>query len=191
MKNEELGDRRIDNKNNPIIDVSWVEAVKFCDLLTKKYMEFIPDDYIFSIPTEAQWEYVCKSGVLNSYPYQYNKSELLEIAWCRENSGRKMHPVGTKKANRWGIFDIPGNIQEWCFGIPLAYPNESQNDWIAKPIEVDYENLGYTNQLRIVRGGSWDYSFSLRQFRPSFRNWMHKEKRAYNIGFRVTLRPNQ
>ncbi|MEN8251358.1 MAG: formylglycine-generating enzyme family protein [Bacteroidota bacterium] len=134
----------------PKTNITWLEAIEYCSILGNKFQRLIPDGYHFSLPTEAQWEYTCRAGNLDTYPYQYSRELFMGISWCKENSIGKINPVGKKQPNDWGIYDMPGNVREWCYGIPLVYPTESHVDWIAEPRLIENGGLKKTNELRIV-----------------------------------------
>ena len=105
----------------PIVDVSYDDALHFCDLLNKKYADLLPDNYKFSLPTESQWEYACRAGTITAFNNGKNLSDsneesekmIDEIAWS-VNCNIYRHIVGLKKPNNWGLYDMHGNICEWC-----------------------------------------------------------------------------
>jgi formylglycine-generating enzyme required for sulfatase activity len=131
-------------KNKPVETVTWLEAVQFCNRLSdlnglEHCYDFSgePDRIKFNIngngyrlPTEAEWEYACKSGT--SGP---RYGELDEIAWYRANSEGSTHDVAVKQANFWGLYDMLGNVWEWC------------NDIYDESVYGSY---------RIIRGGGWN-----------------------------------
>src|SRR5690606_13265999 len=105
----------------PVESVSWLDAVSFCNNLSKQFKlescydltsELIGFDASkngYRLPTEAEWEYACKAGT-NEPRY----GELNEVAWFKSNSCGSTHPVGTKRPNSWGLYDMLGNVWEWC-----------------------------------------------------------------------------
>ena len=119
-------------KNLPVTDVSWQDAMDFCAELNKLTAKTRPQNYMFKLPTEAQWEYACRAGTkkaLNSDDNLKHKDEcsnLDKVGWYKGNSGGFIHPVGLKKPNRWGLYDMHGNAWEYC----LDY-------WTEKPCPRD------------------------------------------------------
>jgi len=127
--------------NRPVIHVSWTDAKAFCDWLARKTGQDI------HLPTEAQWEYASRGGN-RSRGYKYSGSNNIKsVAWYDGNSGKKTHPVGQKQANELGIYDMSGNVYEWC------------SDWYSK----DYYSNSVRNNpsgpssraKRVIRGGCW------------------------------------
>ena len=121
--------------NHPVIHVSWNDAKAYCEWKGRR------------LPTEAEWEFASHGGN-ESRGYKYSGSNsIYEVAWFSGNSGNKMHKVGIKKANELGIYDMTGNVWEWC------------NDWYSKKYYKDSmkENPQGPNRgkYRILRGGSW------------------------------------
>ncbi len=106
---------------NPVEQVSWFDAVKFCEKLNELTVSSRPAGFKFTLPAEAYWEYACRAGTTTSLNSGKNITTDLgscpnidEVAWYRGNSGKKTHPVGLKKPNNWGIYDMHGNVYEWC-----------------------------------------------------------------------------
>ena len=145
--------------NNAASYISWNDASKFCELLSKKTGKKV------SLPTEAQWEYTCRAGSKTAYCFGDDASKLGDYAWYRGNTWDKdekyAHPVGQKKPNDWGLYDMHGNVFEWC------------EDW--------YE----TGKSRVLRGGCWGFNPGL--CRSALRNRNSPDFRSYSFGFRVAL----
>ncbi len=156
----------------PVEDVSWGEANAF----SKKFNERLWDKTLEAhLPTDAQWEYACRAGTTTTYYSGNQESDLDAVAWYYANSKSTTHLVGTKKANAFGLYDMHGNVWQWCED---AYTE-------------DYEKLGVTDPInvqgsgRLLRGGSWlDNALACRS---SFRNRSNPSNRYYSIGFRVVV----
>lgn len=129
----------------------------------------------FRLPTEAEWEFACRGGN-NSRGYKYSGSNNLgSVAWYDDNSGNKTHSVATKSPNELGIYDMSGNVWEWC------------SDWYG-----DYSSDAQTNpkgpvsgSSRVSRGGSW--IGRVRYCRSSFRNDSYSSRRGDGLGLRLAL----
>ncbi len=159
-----------ENSQKPIVEISWLEAIHFCNLLSKKaglaecYSwdsagEPLCDWHAngFRLPSEAEWELACKAGD-NTVRY----GELNDIAWFVENSEAQLHKVGTKAPNAWGFYDMIGNVWEWCWDI--------------------YDSAVY-GSYRVFRGGGW--SDPARSCRASCRRKSHPSFRVDDLGFRL------
>ena len=153
----------------PMYYVSWDEAQEF----VSKLSELTGKKYV--LPTEAQWEYAARGGV-KSRGYKYSGSNTIDdVAWYAGNSETAAHPVGTKLPNELGIYDMSGNVWEWC------------SDWYS-----DYSDVSQTDPTgpssgsgRVFRGGSWLYN--ARNCRVSNRPDGDPDYRDSNLGFRVAL----
>ena len=155
--------------NHPVIHVSWNDAVAYCNWLAqttgKKYR----------LPTEAEWEYAARGGSL-SRNYKYSGSNNLEeVAWYKANSGSKTHAVGLKKANELGLYDLSGNVWEWCQDWFAAYSSNAQTN----PTGAE------SGSYRVYRGGSW--ILSERASSVFYRNLVSPTYRYDNLGFRLAL----
>jgi len=149
--------------DRPVECVSWDDCQQFISRLNAM------EQGTFRLPTEAEWEYACRAGSTEE-PYGH----LDATAWYRGNSGTTTHPVGQKQANAWGLFDMKGNVWQWCQDWYRKYSSESVTD-PKGPMNGEY---------RVVRGGSWydndtvvRSTFRLHYFTPVNRN--------NNLGFRV------
>jgi WD40 repeat protein len=166
---------------NPVETVSWTEAVEFCRKLRAMPAEKTKG-YEYRLPTEAEWEYACRSGTTTAYGFGDDASRLGDYGWFDGNPGSKIaviqrlaiHPVGEKKPNAWGLYDMHGNVIEWCQDRYGAYPSGSVTDPTG----------ARSGSLRVYRGGSW-FSFT-RHCRSAYRGRITPKKyRAFNLGFRV------
>jgi formylglycine-generating enzyme required for sulfatase activity len=146
--------------NNPVEQVRWSDAVRFCnkrseleglkpcyDLKTWK-CDFDADGY--RLPTEAEWEYACRAGTSTAYFFGDDATKLGDYAWFDKNSGGRPRPVGQKQPNAWGLHDVCGNVWEWCNDFyAVDYYNESP------PTDPRGPDAG---QTKVVRGGAWRFS---------------------------------
>jgi eukaryotic-like serine/threonine-protein kinase len=96
----------------------------------------------FALPTEAQWEYACRAGTITRYCFGDNDANLGDYAWFADNSQSVTHPVGEKKPNRWGLYDMHGNVWEWCADAYGPYPGNE----VTPPQDPG---------LHVIRGGGW------------------------------------
>jgi formylglycine-generating enzyme required for sulfatase activity len=157
----------------PVEQVSWDDAIAFCAKLTdrEKAAGRLPTGYAYTLPTEAQREYACRAGTTGDYA-----GDLDAMAWYNANSGNTTHPVGTKQPNAWGLYDMHGNVWEWC------------RDWYADKLpggEVT-NPLGLpSGSLRVFRGGSWRDGAA--GCRSAFRFGVVPGVRGLNVGFRLAL----
>jgi formylglycine-generating enzyme required for sulfatase activity len=170
--------------SRPVEQVSWLDASNYCRLLTQHDLASgqIPARYQYRLPTEAEWEYACRAGTSTRFYYGEDPgyADLATHAWYRSNSGSQTQPVGQKSPNPWGLYDMCGNVWEWCqdWYAPL-YPGGSVTD-PQGPAMGDY---------RVLRGGSWD-GFA-RRCRSACRIGDDPTANYYdNYGFRVVLAPS-
>ena len=137
---------KVKGPQNPVERVNWAEAVEFCGKLSAMPAEKTTG-HVYRLPTEAEWEYACRSGTTTAYGYGDDAFRLGDYGWFRSNSDTKPHPVGEKKPNAWGLYDMHGGVYEWCQDWSGAYPSGSATD-----------PTGATSgSYRVYRGGSWDY----------------------------------
>jgi formylglycine-generating enzyme required for sulfatase activity len=138
--------------SNPVDTASWTEAVEFCKRLSAQ------EGKTYRLPTEAEWEYACRAGTTTAYSFGDDAASLGEYAWYDENSDRRTHSVGEKKPNAWGLYDMHGNVSEWCQDMYAEYTSDAVTDPVG--------TYGLTN--RVDRGGSW--FDSARNCRSAYRN---------------------
>ena len=168
---EVMGDNPSNHKgdNLPVEEVSWDDCQTFITRLNslsgRKYR----------LPTEAEWEYAARGGN-RSRGYKYSGSNVLSgVAWYKDNSGGKTHPVGTKSPNELGLYDMSGNVYEWCSDRYGTYSSSSQTN-PAGPS---------SGSSRVYRGGSW--CGVARFCRSSRRNFDAPDDRNYFLGLRLAL----
>ena len=164
----------------PARNVSWYDAKAFCRWLTRRDRGKLPPGYVWRLPTEAEWEYACRAGSTGTWCFGNDETKLGDYAWTYENSDSEVHPVGQKKPNAWGLFDMHGNLWEWC-------EDERHEDYKGAPTDGKAWKSGGDDYARVVRGGSWAYVASLA--RSSLRDNSTPDDRNNNIGFRVVCAP--
>jgi formylglycine-generating enzyme required for sulfatase activity len=170
-----------ESNDYPIYYINYSECEEFCEKLNQLLYRQLPEGYKFSLPTEAQWEYAARGGK-KSKGYTYSGGDnILKLAWYEMISNDQVHEVGKNKKNELGIYDMSGNVWEWCkdwFDGEYYYYSPSVNP--SGPV------YGY---FRALRGGSWR---SIAQgCRVSCRYKCSPNDRASNCGFRVALVKNE
>jgi formylglycine-generating enzyme required for sulfatase activity len=182
-----------DSKRLPVEKVSWFDAVTFCNKLSERegrrpYYK-IDDRTVmilggngYRLPTEAEWEYACRApkgpGDVTKHPFGNDESDLEKYAWHLGNSNAETHPVGQKKPNRWGLYDMQGNVWEWCQDVysEVFYKSSPDTDPIGPAAEKA--------SARVIRGGSCVYP--ARACRSAHREWLEPDDRIHDsLGFRV------
>ena len=155
----------------PVVDVSWDDAVAFCDWASTT------TGMAVSLPTEAQWEYACRAGTSTQWSFGSSESELAEYAWFNRNAERRTRPVGGLKPNPWGLYDMHGNVWEWCHDFhDKTYYARSPDTNPTGP---------ETGTLHVIRGGSWQFTGG---YTTSCMRDGYADPRM-NIGFRVVMAP--
>ena len=142
------------NLKAPIVGVSWHDAVAFCTWLSEK------TKHEYRLPTETEWEYACRAGTTTKWSFGDDEKELDKYAWYNDNSKDSAEIVGQKEPNDWKLFDMHGNVWEWC------------EDWYNEKEES-----------KVLRGGSWNFSPYIT--RSAFRDWDFPSIRSYRVGFRL------
>jgi formylglycine-generating enzyme required for sulfatase activity len=178
----------------PVERVSWFDAVKFCNALSASekrsaYYEIKGDDVHvvgepgagYRLPTEAEWEYACRAGSSEKYSFGDDANKLGEYGWFIRNSRGKRSPethnVGMKAANAFGLFDMHGNVWEWC-------EDRYAPDYYQKSAAVDPHGAT-AGTLRVARGGGWNYD--AQYCRSASRDKVSPKSRRSRLGFRVAL----
>jgi formylglycine-generating enzyme required for sulfatase activity len=169
--------RKSDSSMYPVEMVSWEDAVEFC-----KKLSDLPEEKeagrVYRLPTEAEWEYACRAGSKSAYSFGESSKSLGDYAWFNRNSNSQTHPVGEKKANARGLYDMHGNLAEWCSDWYGEYPKGAVSDPVGPR-----EGLG-----RVFRGGCW--IFDAANCRTAVRGRGTPGDRVINLGFRLALSPS-
>lgn len=143
------------NPRLPVEGVSWVEAMSYCERLTERERAAgrLPPGFVYRLPTEAEWEYACRAGTTTAYSFGDDASELGDYAWYVENSEEKTQPVGKKKPNPWGLYDMHGNVMEWTLD---GYSKDFYAESAKTSPAVEPFNMPTKLYPHAVRGGSWE-----------------------------------
>jgi formylglycine-generating enzyme required for sulfatase activity len=156
--------------NLPVEDVSWVDAQDFVEKLNR-----LNDGFKYRLPSEAEWEYACRAGTTGDG----DTRELEGIAWYRKNSAQQTHPVGSKKPNTFGLYDMYGNVWEWCQDwYHDSYVGAHQDGTARLSAGSDAPE-----EYRAIRGESWFATPN--DLRPTLRGLSTPEIRNLTFGFRV------
>jgi len=165
----------------PVEMVSWHEVVEFCRKLTQREREAsrLPDGYVYRLPTEAEWEYAARGGTRSKGFIYPGSNDPGEVAWHHPGSMDQTHPVGTKHPNELDLYEMAGNVWEWCLDwyAPNYYANAHETD----PVNNNHGDKTY----RVCRGGSWGLYPT--HCRSANRGGGTPSGKFYSYGFRVVL----
>jgi len=161
--------------NYPAVYVSWEDAVEYCEKLSTE------DGRAYRLPTEAQWEYACRGGTNTAWSFGSSSGQLKDYGWFGENVwniGEKYaHHVRMKQPNAFGLFDMHGNVGEWCDDVYDAKAYSSRSGTTSDPMSKS------GSEYRVSRGGSW--SLDSGHSRSAYRGGNRPDYRYYSTGFRV------
>lgn len=165
---------RFSGEDRPVERVSWYDANLFCQRLSQ-----MPEERragrVYRLPTQQEWEYACRAGSATTYSCGDDWRKLQDYAWFRSNSNDATAPVAQKLPNAWGLFDMHGNVFEWCSDALLPYPRVSL-----------HESSGYQgNSVRVRCGGCWLYDHSV--CRSACIDFCSPSYRFDFLGFRVAM----
>jgi formylglycine-generating enzyme required for sulfatase activity len=158
----------------PVIKVTWEDAQCYARWLSKQTGK------TYRLPSEAEWEYAARAGTTTDFFWGADPHDADRYAWFAENAGGRIHPVGEKQANAWGLHDTAGNVSEWvadCFGFEGA---------LAVP-EVSTDGTKCASGQRVIRGGSWD--LKPEGLRSATRGGSPPVTRFSILGFRLAQDP--
>jgi len=156
-----INDNGWGREKRPAINVKWSDANAFAKWMSSK------TGHKYRLPTEAEWEYVARAGTTTSFSFGDNEADFPEYAWNGKNANKRTHPVGQKKSNPWGLYDIHGNVWEWTAS---AYAEEYDGSELKQATFIDKK------EKAVVRGGAW-------YFLP--KGMRSADRRLYAPGFRL------
>src|SRR5262249_1561327 len=150
----------------------WVEAMAFCRKLTERERMAgrLPVGWVYTLPTEAQWEYACRAGTTGDYA-----GNIDAMAWDSGNSGNETHPVAQQQPNAWGLYDMHGSVWDWGLALYGSYPGGSARDYSGAASGTSH----------VHRGGGW--SFDADYCRSADRDRNGPGYRFHVLGFRLAL----
>ena len=157
---------------DPVVCVSWNDAESYCQWLSEV------EGKSYRLPTESEWEYACRAGSSTAFCFGEAEARLGEYAWDDSNSGGKTHPVGQKAANAWGLYDMHGNVWEWCSDWHGEYPSSAVTDPTGPS----------TGSYRVRRGGGWGSVRGGSNCRSACRGRHVPSNRYNDLGFLLALR---
>ena len=163
--------------DRPVEMVSWNDADRFCQELSRKLSQ-----EIISLPSESQWEYACRGGTDTRYFFGDDAAQLGNYAWYYGNSGNETHPVKQKKPNAWGLYDMHGNVWEWC-------ADQWHDNYQGAPTNGSAWLSSDESKIRLLRGGSWNNH--PKYCRSTYRSHSAPAYRNYFLGFRVVCRASR
>jgi len=166
-------------EGNAATYVDWNDATAFCQKLTnlERKTGRLKDAEEYRLPTEAEWEYACRAGTTTAFSFGNDKKQLGQYAWFRANAfdagEQYAHKVGLKKPNSWGLYDMHGNVWEWC-----------SDYWYGKKLSGGTDPVGPgEGSARVIRGGGWGFVSGLSQ--SAYRDGNVPSSRYNTLGFRV------
>ena len=164
------------SKDNPVDSVSWNDAQEFCKKLTTLAPN--PSTTRGRLPTDAEWEFSCRAGTTTTYYSGDAEKDLGRVAWYDGNSKNTTHPVGQKAPNAFGLYDMHGNLWQWC-------QDWFEYDYYAKSPPENPENLAPSAAGRVLRGGNW--GGGIKECRSTLRGGVIPDGRTECFGFRVVV----
>ena len=165
---------KLKGPEHPVEQVSWEDCQDFIRRLNDLPAE---RGNVYRLPTEAEWEHACRAGSETAYNFGNLGNSLGDYAWYRENS-KGTHPVGAKRPNAWGLYDMHGSVGEWCA--------DWQNTAYYANSPLDDPQGSEFGSYRVYRGGSWGSDAYL--CRSAHRTWQEPDRREGDQGFRLAMK---
>jgi formylglycine-generating enzyme required for sulfatase activity len=167
----------------PVDSVGIAEIADFCAALSERVGGKNEDGVLFALPTEAQWEYAARAGTTGPYP----AATLEEIAWFGDENDGGTRDVATKKPNAWGLYDVCGNLWEWCADRYDDYPTDENGRGLPAIDPTGATPEECPGNIRVDRGGCWDSE--ARECRPAYRGFYDADRKGPYVGFRFVCVP--
>ena len=164
--------------SHPVVNVSWYAACAFCRWLSRGGFPGA------RLPSESEWEYICRAGTQSRFWSGDSEEDLARVGWYNSNSGGRTHCVGELSANPWGLYDVHGNVWEWCEDTGGNYAEHASPEPLVDP-PADMGDVWNTRKTRVLRGGSW--AGGPRGLRAAYRIRRWSRSRHDGVGFRVLL----
>ena len=158
----------------PATCVSWEDSMEFCRRLSAMPGE-LGAGRVYRLPTEAEWEYACRGGLATEYGFGDDEKKLVEYAWFGDSKANSSAEVAKKAPNAFGLYDMHGNVWEWCSDFYGNYRNTAATDPTGPS----------TGDKRVLRGGSWNTTHAL--CKSARRSWSAAQVRSNDVGFRMVL----
>lgn len=165
------------DSNRPVEKVTFIDASNYCARVTDQERRAgrLPVGYEYRLPSEAEWEYAARAGSTNQFSFGDDPALADAFAWTGENSEATTHPVGLKQPNAWGLYDVHGNVWEWCADWFEAYPARA----LTNPVGPA------TSKYKLFKGGGWNQDAPFG--RASSRFMMSPSNGIHFVGFRMAL----
>ena len=172
----QINPSRFQSPSLPVEGITWKEAMGFCSTLNESKEKWsLPNEMIFRLPSEAEWEFAARAGSNSTFFFGDSPKSLTNYAWISDNSEGSTKPVGLLQPNKWGFLDIYGNVREWCLDGYGPWPSGK----LTNPL-LEWENMDKVN-----RGGSWD---SCDACCKTYKRMNYGENyQSSDIGFRLAI----
>jgi formylglycine-generating enzyme required for sulfatase activity len=165
------------DSNRPVEKVTFFDAMSYCSAVTQRERGAgrLPAGYEYRLPSEAEWEYACRAGMTNLFSFGDDAKAADPYAWTAENSDAMTHPVGLKRPNAWGLYDMHGNVWEWCLDWFEPYP----------PVPLTDPTGPAISKYKVFKGGGWNQE--IQYARSANRFMMAPSNGIHFVGFRIAL----
>jgi len=163
-------------EQRPVENISWNNTQEFLGKLNAVVKTNGRSSLRFRLPTEAEWEYACRAGTQTAYSFGDGHDQLGDYAWFNGNSNKQTHSVGEKWPNAFGLYDMHGNVWEWC-------QDTYHENYTGAPVDGNAWGSSDDNKRKVLRGGAWFYDPNY--CRSAFRFWYMPDVQYLTFGFRI------